>query len=73
MSWQLNNLPSVGVCPQVGNPQAQGHAIIEVPRRFERNLLIRTSHSSSRYIFEHLNRLEQKDTGLVALCVERKT
>ena len=44
MSWQLNNLPSIGVCPQVGNPQAQGHQITEVPRWFERNLLLRTSH-----------------------------
>ena len=43
MSWQLNNLPSIGICPQVGNPQAQGHQITEVPRWFERNLLLRTS------------------------------
>ena len=45
MSWQLNSLPSVGVCPQVGNPQAQGHQITEVPRWFERNQLLRTSHT----------------------------
>jgi len=45
MSWQLNNLPSVGVCPQVGNPQAQGHQITEVPRWIERNLLLRASHT----------------------------
>lgn len=45
MSWQLNNLPSVGICPQVGNPQAQGHHITEVPRHFERNLLLRASHT----------------------------
>ena len=44
MSWQLNDLPSVGVCPQVGNPQAQGHRITEVPRWVERNLR-RTSHA----------------------------
>ena len=45
MSWQLNDLPSVGVCPQVGNPQAQGHQIKEVPRWVARNLLLRTSHT----------------------------
>ena len=45
MSWQLNDLPSIGVCPQVGNPQAQGHQITEVPRWSERNLLLRTSHA----------------------------
>jgi len=44
MSWQLNDLPTIGVCPQVGNPQAQGHQITEVPRWVERNLL-RTSHT----------------------------
>lgn len=54
MTWQLNDLPSVGVCPQVGNPRAQGHQITEVPRWVERNLLLRTSHTFVRDIFSHL-------------------
>ena len=74
MSWQLNNLPSVGVCPQVGNPQAQGHQITEVHRYFERNLLLRASHTLLHDIFlSPFDRLEQKDTGIVALCVEKPT
>jgi hypothetical protein len=48
MSWQLNDLPSVGVCPQVGNPRAQGHQITEVPRWVGRNLLLRTSYALLR-------------------------
>jgi hypothetical protein len=45
MSWQFNDLPSVGTCPQVGNPQAQGHQITEAPRWVGRNLLFCMYHT----------------------------
>jgi hypothetical protein len=73
MSWQFNDLPSVGVCPQVGNPQAQGHQITEVPRWVGRNLLLRASQTLLHDILtEHHNCFEQ-EIGRVVSCAERQT